>query len=53
MECTVIAVIGTILVALCQEVPQVPKEPPAQEKQAPVPAPQKAPVIPPGKRINV
>lgn len=51
MECTVIAVIGAVLVALCQEVPkEVPKEPPAQEKQTPVPD---TPKIPPGKRISV
>ena len=51
LECQVIAVIGTVLVALCQEVPaEVPKEPPAQEKQAPQ---SDTPKIPPGKRLNV
>ena len=42
MQCQIIAVIGQVILALCTEVPaEVPKEPPAQEKQAPVPAPQK------------
>lgn len=52
LNCTVIAVIGEVLLALCQEVPEKapPQAPPAQEKQAPVPD---TPKIPPGKRINV
>ena len=51
MQCQIIAVIGQVILALCTEVPaEVPKEPPAQEKQAPQ---SDTPKIPPGKRLNV
>lgn len=52
LNCQVIAVIGEVFLALCTEEPEKapPPAPPAQEKQAPVPA---TPKIPAGKRLNV